>query len=55
MIPKEGKDPTIVTSYKPIGLLSSLSKLFEKRLLSTPQKYSYLEEKMALRLAYLGG
>lgn len=33
MIPKPGKDPTQVTSYRPISLLPMLSKLFEKTLL----------------------
>jgi len=34
MIPKPGKDRTIPTSYRPISLLSHLSQLFEKVLLS---------------------
>lgn len=34
MIPKPGKDLTQTTSYRPISLLSILSKLFEKLLLS---------------------
>jgi len=34
MIPKPGKDHTIPSSYRPISLLSCLSKLFEKRLLT---------------------
>jgi len=43
MIPKAGKDPTKVTSYRPISLLSTLSKLLEKLVLNklTP----ILEEK----------
>jgi len=34
MIPKPGKDHTIPSSYRPISLLSCLSKLFEKCLLT---------------------
>lgn len=33
MVPKPGKDPTQITSYRPISLLSILSKLFEKSLM----------------------
>ncbi len=33
MIPKHGKDDTKVNSYRPISLLPTLSKLFEKMLL----------------------
>lgn len=33
MIPKPGKDPSIVSSYRPISLLPVLSKLFERLLL----------------------
>lgn len=32
MLPKVGKDPTALTSYRPISLLSTLSKVFEKLL-----------------------
>jgi len=30
MLPKEGKDPGIANSYRPISLLSSISKIFER-------------------------
>ena len=33
MIPKKGKDPHVVSSYRPISLLSVLSKLFERFLM----------------------
>jgi hypothetical protein len=34
MIPKPGKDPKLVTSYRPISLLPAISKVFEKILSS---------------------
>ena len=34
MIPKPGKDPTLVSSYRPISLLPCLSKLYEKIILA---------------------
>lgn len=37
MVPKPGKDPTVVSSYRPISLLSILSKLFEKMLMAKIQ------------------
>lgn len=39
MIPKPGKDPSMVTSYRPISLLSILSKLFEKVFLQALTPY----------------
>jgi len=46
MIPKPGKDPTDVTSYRPISLLPVISKILEKLLLSRltkdlPPKHGY--------------
>ena len=32
MVPKPGKDPTDVTSYRPVSLLSTISKILEKLL-----------------------
>ena len=37
MIPKKGKDPTVVNSYRPISLLPILSKVFERTLLNKLQ------------------
>lgn len=39
MIPKPGKDPTSASSYRPISLLSCLSKLFEKCMLTRLNPY----------------
>ena len=39
MIPKPGKDPTQVKSYRPISLLSILSKLFESILMKKLEPY----------------
>ena len=37
MIEKPGKDPTIASSYRPISLLPTLSKVFEKLLIKKLQ------------------
>jgi len=47
MIAKPGKDHTIPTSYRPISLLSCLSKLFEKCVLTRIVTYLRLQEGIA--------
>lgn len=44
MIPKPGKPPTEVTSYRPISLLPILSKIFERLLLNRIQETTLLNE-----------
>jgi len=44
MIEQPGKDHTIPTSYRPISLLSCLSKIFEKRVLTRINTYLRIQE-----------
>ncbi|MFP3031195.1 MAG: hypothetical protein ACEY3M_08715, partial [Wolbachia sp.] len=44
MIPKPGKPPTEVTSYRPISLLPILSKIFERLLLNRIQETTLLND-----------
>jgi len=56
MIPKAGKDPKVALNYRPISLLSSLGKLFEKVIVHRMQLY--LRERgffNAYQRAYLEG
>jgi len=46
MIPKPGKDHTVPSSYRPISLLSCLSKLFEKCLLNQKNPFIRLHNKI---------
>jgi hypothetical protein len=40
-IPKPGKDPTNPGNYRPISILNSLSKIYERILLFRVQKYTH--------------
>ena len=51
-LPKPGKDPSVVGSYRPIALLSCLGKLFER--LIHQRLYWYLEHKHHLPLEQAG-
>ena len=51
-LPKPGKDPSVVSSYRPIALLSCLGKLFER--LVHQRLYWYLEYKHHIPLEQAG-
>lgn len=67
MIPKTGKDPKVVTNYRPISLLCALGKLFEKVIVRRMQEYlreqgffneyqrAYLKDKEAAEHIYCLG
>lgn len=67
MLPKPGKDPKVVTNYRPISLLNTLGKLFEKVIVRRMHEYlrergffnqfqrAYLEDKEAAEHIYCLG